>query len=118
MDTLFIRGLEVSAVIGAANWERQVKQTLTLNVEMATNAKKAASRDNLEDALDYDAVASKIQTFVSNSEFQLVETLAERIAGYLMTDFGIEWLRLEINKPRPFSGRHVVGVIIERGKRG
>jgi dihydroneopterin aldolase len=117
MDTVFISNLEVSAIIGANNWERQVKQILVFDVEMATNVRKAASKDNLEDALDYSAVANKIEVFVNNSEFQLIETLAERVAELLMVNFGIEWLRLQVNKPRPLSGRHVVGVSIERGKR-
>lgn len=114
MDTVFIRDLEVSAIIGANDWERQVKQTLVFDVEMAADVSRAASTDNLEDALDYSAVASGIKDFVRGSEFRLVETVAERVAQLIMARYGVTWLRLELKKPRPLSGRHTVGVIIQR----
>jgi len=115
METIFIRGLEVSAIIGANNWERQVKQILVFDVEMAADVSKAASTDNLEDALSYSDVISSIKDLVGGSEFQLVETLAVRVADLIMEKFRVTWLRLELKKPRPLSGRHMVGVCIQRG---
>jgi 7,8-dihydroneopterin aldolase/epimerase/oxygenase len=113
MDTLFIRDLEVSAIIGGDSWERLVKQTLVFDVEMTADVSKAASTDNLEDALDNIEVANSIQKFVGDSEFQLVETVAERVAELILTEFDITWLRLKLTKPRPLSGELAVGVTIE-----
>lgn len=115
MDIVFIRGLSVSAIIGAYDWERQVKQVLVFDVEMAADVRKAAANDQLEDALNYAAVGKIIRNVVETGEFRLVETAAERVAERLMTEFEIPWLRLEAKKPRPYSGGHSVGVRIERG---
>jgi dihydroneopterin aldolase len=118
LDKVFIRGLEVGAVIGVAEWERHVRQLLVINIEMATDVKAAAATDDLDDALDYAAVEERLREFVEGSGVHLVETLAEQIAHLLMIEFGVRWLRLELTKPRPHSGRHVVGIAIERGDRG
>jgi 7,8-dihydroneopterin aldolase/epimerase/oxygenase len=117
MDIVFIRGLEVRAIIGVRDWERQVKQTVVLNLEMETDVEAAAATDDIDGTLSYSDVAKALQTFVGNSSFQLIETLAEQIAALVMAEFGVGWLRLELIKPRPLSGRHVVGVVIERGVR-
>jgi 7,8-dihydroneopterin aldolase/epimerase/oxygenase len=117
MDIVFIRGLEVRAIIGVRDWERQVKQTVVLNLEMETDVEAAAATDDIHGTLSYSDVAKALETFVGNSSFQLIETLAEQIAALVMAEFGVGWLRLELIKPRPLSGRHVVGVVIERGVR-
>jgi dihydroneopterin aldolase len=117
MDIVFIRGLEVRAIIGVRDWERQVKQTVVLNLEMETDVQAAAATDDLDGTLSYTDVADALETFVGNSSFQLIETLAEQAAALVMAEFGVGWLRLELIKPRPLSGRHVVGVVIERGVR-
>jgi len=117
MDIVFIRGLEVRAIIGVRDWERQLKQTVVLNLEMETDVQAAAATDDLDGTLSYSDVADSLETFVGNSSFQLIETLAEQAAALVMAEFGVRWLRLELIKPRPLSGRHVVGVVIERGVR-
>jgi 7,8-dihydroneopterin aldolase/epimerase/oxygenase len=117
LDIVFIRGLEIRALIGVFEWERQVRQPLVLNLEMATDVRKAAATDSIDDALNYAAISERLRDFIEKSNVQLVETLAERIAELLMTEFQIRWLRLELNKPRPLSGGHVVGVVIERSTR-
>jgi 7,8-dihydroneopterin aldolase/epimerase/oxygenase len=117
MDTLFIRGLEVRVIIGANDWERQVQQTIIVNLEMNTDARAPAAHDDLTQALDYSAVISAIEGCVNESNCRLIETLAEGIATLVRKEFGVRWLRLELIKPRPLAGRHVVGVVIERGSR-
>ena len=118
MDIVFIRGLEVRAIIGVREWERQVKQTVVLNLEMQTDVGAAAATDELDHTLRYSDVANAVETIVSDSSFGLVETLAERVAALVMAEFPVGWLRLEVIKPRPLSGRHVVGVVIERSAPG
>ncbi|MBT2383921.1 dihydroneopterin aldolase [Streptomyces sp. ISL-11] len=115
MDTVFIRGLEIATLIGVAEWERQVEQTVVINLELATDITPAAAADDLRDALDYSAVSQRLREFVGASTFQLVETLAERTAQMILDEFPVQRLRLELAKPRPRSGGHTVGVIIERG---
>ncbi len=115
MDTIYLRDLKVDAIIGIFEWERRVKQTISLDLDMATDIRKAAHSDAIEDTLDYKAVAKAVIHFVESSDFQLVETLAEHVAALVMDEFNIPWVRLQINKKGAVRGARDVGVIIERG---
>jgi len=117
MDIVFLRGLRVETVIGIYDWERRIKQTVELDLEMAADVSKAAASDKIEDALDYKSVAKRLLSFVEESEFQLVETLAERCAQIIQDEFGVPWMRLTLNKVGAVRGANDVGVIIERGER-
>lgn len=117
MDIVFIRELKVQTVIGAFGWERKIRQTVVLDLEMATDMTQAAATDQLQYALDYKAVATRISSFVSDSSFQLVEALAEAVAAILQKEFGVVWLRLRVSKPGAVPGAKDVGVLIERGQR-
>ena len=117
-DIVFIEDLRIQTVIGVYDWEREITQTVSLDLEMATDIRKAASSDSIEDTLNYKAVAKRLIAFVGESEFQLVETLAERIAGIVTEEFGVSWLRLKLHKPGALRGSRDVGVMIERGSRG
>lgn len=117
MDIIFIRELRVDAVIGIYDWERAIKQTLSFDLEMATDIAKAAASDHIDDTLNYKAVAKRVITFVEGSDFQLVETLAERVADLIRSEFAVPWLRLTLNKGGAVRGAKGVGVIIERGTR-
>jgi 7,8-dihydroneopterin aldolase/epimerase/oxygenase len=98
-DYVSVRDLAVSAVIGVHGWEREVEQTLIISVDMAADVRKAATNDDLGDALDYSAVAQTITAVVREGKFRLIETAAERVAGRLLADFDLTWLRLEVRKP-------------------
>ena len=117
MDIVFIRELKVQTVIGAFEWERSIRQTVVLDLEMAASVAKPAATDKLEDALDYKAVADRITAFADKSSFHLVETLAESIATILLQEFGVSWLRLRVSKPGAVRSAKDVGVLIERGRR-
>lgn len=117
MDIVYIRDLKVNTVIGIFDWERRIRQTVSLDLEMATDIHKAAESDNIEDALDYKAVGKRLINFIEASEFQLVETLTEKIAILIMEEFGVTWLKLRLSKPGALRGSQDVGVIIERGER-
>lgn len=118
MDTIFIRQLEIHTIIGIYNWERSVRQKVVFDLEMATDIRKAAASDDIAHALNYKAVAKRVIAFVETSEFQLVETLAERTAALIMAEFDVPWLRLTLNKLGAVRGSRDVGIIIERGARG
>lgn len=117
MDIIFLRGLHIETLIGIYDWEREIKQTIILDAEMAADIRKAAVSDHIADTLDYKAVSKRIIQFVESSEFYLVETLAERLAAVLIEEFGIPWLRLTLNKKGAIRGASDVGIIIERGTR-
>ena len=117
-DIVYLRDLKIDTVIGIYDWERRVRQTIHLDIELATDISKAAASENIEDTLNYKAVSKRIIEFVSTSEFQLVETLAERICELIRTEFDVPWVRLTLNKKGAIRGATDVGVRIERGSQG
>jgi dihydroneopterin aldolase len=114
VDITFLHGLKVSCIIGIWDWERAAKQTVIIDLDMASNVASAAASDDIKDAVDYKAVAKRLQDFVGNSTYQLVETMAEEVAQLLLTEFGLAWVRVRINKKGAVSNARDVGVIIER----
>ena len=117
MDIVFVEGLRVDTVIGVYDWERQVRQTVVLDLEMATDNSRAAASDGLVDALDYAEVSKRVLAFVEGSEFQLIETMAEQVAALVLAEFKVPWLRLRLAKPGAVRQARAVGVVIERGER-
>lgn len=118
MDIVFIRELRIDTVIGIYDWERKIKQTVVLDLDMSSDIKKAADTDKIEDALDYKSVAKRLIQFVGESKFELVETLAERCTEIIREEFSVNWVKLTLNKKGALSGATDVGVIIERGQKG
>jgi len=117
MDTVYLRDLRIDTVIGIYDWERRTRQTVILDLEMGADVARAAATERIEDALNYKAVAKRLIQFVGDSEFQLVETLAERCAEIVLEEFDVPWVRLSLNKKGAVRGATDVGVIIERGGR-
>jgi dihydroneopterin aldolase len=115
-DTVSIRDLSVSTVIGVYDWEREIEQVLVFTVDMAADVAKAAVNDDLADTLDYSAAAKAIKTVVTEGKFQLIETAAERVAQRLLADHGLAWVRVEVVKPIPAEG-YTAAITIERGTR-
>ena len=117
MDIIYLHDLRIDTVIGVFDWERRIRQTVILDLEMAAEIRRAAASDDLVDTLNYKAVAKRLIDYVGHSDFQLVETLAERVAELVLQDFAVPWLRLRVNKQGAVRGARDVGVIIERGER-
>jgi dihydroneopterin aldolase len=117
MDKIFLNELKVDTIIGIWDWERKIRQTVVIDLEMSADIAKAAATDSVEDTLDYKSVAKRIQSFVSESSFQLVETLAERVAGIVRDEFDVQWVKVRVNKPGAIRGSKDVGILIERGRR-
>ena len=115
-DTVSIRDLRVSAVIGVYDWERETEQILVFGVDMATDVAAAAASDEISGALDYSAVAETVRSVVTRGKFQLIETAAERVAQHLLADYRLGWVRVEVVKPLPGEG-YTAAVVIERGSR-
>lgn len=118
MDIIYLHDLKIDTIIGIFDWERRVKQSVTLDIDMGKDTRQAAASDNVAHTLDYKAVAKRLLDFVGNSEFQLVEALAEGVAHIVREEFGVVWVRVRVNKQGAVRGAHDVGVIIERGRRG
>lgn len=117
MDIVFIRQLQIETVIGIYDWERTVRQTLVLDLEMATDIRRAAASESIDDALNYHAISVRLIEFVGGSEFLLIEAVAEQCAELVMREFHVPWLRLTVIKPTAVSAAREVGVVIERGAR-
>ncbi len=117
MDIVFIHDLQIETVIGIYDWERKIRQVISIDLDMATDIKKASNSDNIEDTLNYKAVAKRLISFITESEYELVETLAEKICEIVLTEFNVPWVRLTLHKPGAVSGSRSVGVMIERGNK-
>lgn len=116
-DIVFIEDLRIETIIGIYDWEREVKQTIALDIEMLADNTVAAASENIDDALNYKSVAKRLIGFTEGSQFQLVETLAERLAAIILDEFDVPWCRLKLSKLGAVTGSRSVGVIIERGQR-
>ena len=117
MDIIFLNEMKIDTVIGIWDWERKIRQTVVIDLEMAADIRQAAASDRVDDTLNYKLVAKRVQEFVGDSEFQLVETLAEKIAAIINDEFAVPWVRVRVNKPGAIRGARDVGVMIERGER-
>lgn len=118
MDITFLHGLKVQCLIGIWDWERRIRQTLYVDLDMASDITRAAQSDDIKDAVDYKAVSRRVTALAEASSFQLVETLAEHLATTLREEFHIPWIRIRINKKGAVRNAGDVGVLIERGERG
>ncbi|MCV6605186.1 MAG: dihydroneopterin aldolase [Porticoccaceae bacterium] len=117
MDIVYISGLHIDTVIGIYNWERQVRQTVVLDLEMAWDIGDAAASDDIQFTLNYKAVSDRLIEFVSASEFQLLETMAEHISQIVLNEFSVPWLKLRLGKPGAVAAARDVGLVIERGRK-
>jgi len=114
MDRIFVRGLKIQAVIGIWEWERRIRQTVSVDLEMATDVRRAAAADSIGGALNYKDIAKRVMAFVGDSQFQLVESLAEAVARIVVEEFRVPWVRVSVGKPGAVEGSREVGVVIER----
>ena len=113
-DRIFLHGLTTECIIGFIDWERRVKQTIVIDLELPVDCARASLTDEVENTVDYKKVAKRVLAFIEASEFKLVETLAHRLALTLLEEFGIEWVHLSVNKPGAIRNSRDVGVTIER----
>jgi dihydroneopterin aldolase len=115
-DRIFLRGLTAECIIGFIDWERRVKQTVVVDLELPVDCRRASISDDVADTVDYKRVAKRVLAFIEASQFKLVETLAHRLALLLLEEFGLEWVRISLNKPGAIRNSRDVGVVIERSR--
>ena len=114
MDIIFLTGLTTECIIGIWDWERKVRQKVVIDLEMGADIRRAAASDHIDDTLDYKRVSKRVLKFVEDSQFQLVETMAEHIAKLIVTEFAVPWVRVKLNKQGAIRGSRDVGILIER----
>jgi 7,8-dihydroneopterin aldolase/epimerase/oxygenase len=114
MDKIFIHALKTETIVGIFDWERQVKQTVVLDIEFSADIRKAALTDSIDDTLNYKRVAKRVLTSIEESSFHLVETLAEHVAMLILEEFAVSWVRVALSKPGAIRSSRDVGVILER----
>ncbi len=114
MDKVFIKGLKIDTVIGIYDWEKEIKQTVTLDIEMDFDISKAAVTDDIRHTLDYKAVSKRLKSFVGGTTFELVEKLAEEITNIILSEFAVSKVILKLDKGKAVTDASGVGVIITR----
>jgi dihydroneopterin aldolase len=114
MDKIFIHALKTETIVGIFDWERQIKQTVVMDIEFSADIRKAATSDSIDDTLNYKGVAKRVLAFVDASSFHLVETLAEHVAMLILEEFDVRWVSISLSKPGAIRGSRDVGVMLER----
>src|SRR5690606_31396013 len=117
LDIIFLHGLRVQCVIGVWQWERRINQSVYIDIDMAWDTAKAASSDDLADTLSYKDVSKRIAAVAREGEFNLVETLAERVAAVIIDEVAAPWCRVRVSQQGAVSSAAGAGVIIERGSK-
>jgi len=117
MDLVQIKDLRFQTIVGCWDWERQMPQQVSIDLDMAWDLNEAASTDELKHALNYKAVAQRVEAFVRDEEFELVEAAAVGVANMVMKEFSVPWIRVSFQKPFAVKQSKSVGVVVERGSR-
>jgi dihydroneopterin aldolase len=118
MDIVFVKDLRFKTIVGCWDWERQMPQTISIDLDMGWDNSRAAASCDLQDALNYKAVSNRVEEFVQDKKFELVESAADGIATMVMDEFSVPWIKVAIHKPFAVTGSKSVGVIVERGNHG
>jgi dihydroneopterin aldolase len=115
-DTIFLHDLRVETIVGIWDWERKIRQTVSIDLQMAADISRAAASDDIDSTLNYKLVAKRVQQFVEDSEYQLVETLAEKIASLVLQEFDMPWIEVRVSKPGAIRTAQIVCVVFRREK--
>ncbi len=115
-DTVFVHELKIETIIGIWGWERKIRQIVSIDLEMGADIRRAAETDSIDDTLNYKAISKRVQQFVAESDFQLVETMAEKIADLVLQEFKVPWIQVRVSKPGAIRGAKNVGILIHRSK--
>tara|TARA_B100000925_G_scaffold277611_1_gene245725 strand:+ start:396 stop:776 length:381 start_codon:yes stop_codon:yes gene_type:complete len=114
MDIVFIKELCIETVIGIYDWERKIKQFVCIDLELGTDISSASDSDVINDTVDYKAVSKELKSFIGDSNFQLIEALAEESVKLIFEKFNVSYVKGRFSKPGAVTGSKEVGVIIER----
>lgn len=115
MDIIFLQDFRIELLIGIYEWERKMPQTVQLDLEIGLPSSRAGETDRIADTIDYGAVVARLQASIAERQFDLLEALAEHIAGLIRAEFGAPWVRVSITKLGMLKHIKRVGLVIERG---
>jgi dihydroneopterin aldolase len=101
VDVIRIRDLQVESRIGVTEEERATPQPLTIDISIEADLRTAGASDDLADTIDYGRVTTEIAALARESELNLLEALAERIAARIATTPRVERVTVEVAKPFP-----------------
>lgn len=117
VDKVIIEGLQVDAVIGVFDWERQIRQPVVIDLELGCDIRRAAQTDDIQDAINYKAVCDEISQLIIDTQAQLIERLAELIAQYILEHYlAVQQIKVTVRKPTAITNTTAVGIIIERNR--
>ena len=116
-DRILISDLLVRCIIGVNDDERREKQDVVINVAMSTDLSKAGKSDRIEDAVDYRALKKRIVSLAENSQFHLVEALAEAVAEICLEHGAVSRVQVKVEKPTALRFARSVGVEIIRDRK-
>jgi len=114
MNTIFIHDLRLETRIGVYDWERQLPQTIRLDLTITLPSDAPFSSGKLDDALDYAAIVARIKAFSRDNPYPLLERFTEAIAQIILSEFGAPGVRVRVAKLAPLPGVREIGVEIER----
>lgn len=116
-DRIFIEGLEIDCIIGIHGWEREVRQKVSIDLDIETDTGPPSRSDRIEDAVDYKALCKGVAALVRESSYHLLEALAGAIASFCLDRFPVSVVRVRLSKPGALRGARNVGVEIVRRQR-
>ncbi|MDV6327302.1 dihydroneopterin aldolase [Idiomarina sp. PL1-037] len=114
IDVVSIEGLTVETIIGVYDWEKEKKQRLVLDIQMSWDNQRAATTDNIDDALDYALVSERVSGWVAEKPRQLIETVAEGVASLILNEFGVQNVEVRVAKPGAVPNAKTVAVSVRR----
>ncbi|HTP94803.1 MAG TPA: dihydroneopterin aldolase [Burkholderiales bacterium] len=118
MDIIFVREFRIEALIGVYEWEKRVRQTIQLDLDIAIPPdRRVGHSDKIRDTIDYSKIVLRIRETLAEERFGLLERLAEHLAQLIMKEFGSPWVRISVAKLGLVPGIKMMGVTIERGKK-
>ncbi|MGB3726638.1 MAG: dihydroneopterin aldolase [Glaciecola sp.] len=114
MDKVFIKGLELFTLIGVYDFEREAKQRVIVDLTLTASLRLPGKTDNVEDTLDYGAIAQRLADIADTAQYQLLEALAEEMVVMILDEFAPVAVTLSINKPDILANASTVGITITR----
>ena len=113
-DVMYIKDLRVQTIIGLYDWERKVRQEVSIDIDIFFDNKAASAKDSVEDTIDYKKITKAVISHVEKSSFKLQESLAESIAVLIKRYHPNNLIRIRVSKPGALRNAKDVGIIIER----
>lgn len=114
MNTIFIHDLRLETKVGVYAWERELPQTVRVDLDIALPSARPFETGELADAIDYAAVVKRVREFAATNSHALLERFAEAIAALVLDEFGAQAVKVRIAKLGALPGVREIGVAIER----